>query len=315
MLTLISLMLIVFSLLRVKQGFAEDFSIIVLPDTQYYSESYPAIFETQTQWIVNNKDALNIVYVAHVGDIVNKWDQQYQWDNAESAMMLLEDQFTTSLPFGIPYGVLPGNHDQPTTLYNQYFGINRFQGRSYYGGHYPPGSNDNNFALFNASGMDFIIINLGNYPNSDVLDWADAKLKEYSDRRAIVISHYLLDLNGTFGLPGQTTYEALKDNPNLFLMLCGHRHGEARWVDVYDGNIVHTLLADYQERVDGGDGWLRILEFFPDMDAISVTTYSPNLGFFETDSDSHFELSYEMSSGNSSSTTSNNGDGGGGGFG
>ena len=98
-------------------------------------------------------------------------------------------------------------------------------------------------------------------------------------------------------------------------MLCGHRHGEARRVDVYDGNIVHTLLADYQERVDGGDGWLRILEFFPDMDAISVTTYSPNLGFFETDSDSHFELSYEMSSGNSSSTTSNNGDGGGGGFG
>ena len=57
MLTLISLMLIVLSLLGVKQGFAEDFSIIILPDTQYYSESYPAIFETQAQWIIDNKDA------------------------------------------------------------------------------------------------------------------------------------------------------------------------------------------------------------------------------------------------------------------
>lgn len=288
-------MLVVLSFLRVKQGLAQNFSIIVLPDTQYYSESYPAIYEAQTQWIVNNKDALNIVYVAHVGDIVDEWDQQYQWDNAEAAMMLLEDPLTTSLPFGIPYGVLPGNHDQPTTLYNQYFGVNRFQGRTYYGGHYPPGSNDNNYTLLSASGMDFIVINLGDYPNSGVLEWADTKLKEYSDRRAIVTSHYLLDLDGTFGLPGQTVYEALKDNPNLFLILCGHRHGEARRVDVYNGNTINTLLADYQERANGGDGWLRVLQFSPLDDIIRIETYSPTLNLYETDSDSQFELSYDMS--------------------
>ena len=33
---------------------SDDFTIIVLPDTQFYSESYQAIFTAQTQWIVGN---------------------------------------------------------------------------------------------------------------------------------------------------------------------------------------------------------------------------------------------------------------------
>jgi len=52
---------------RAAGGSAEDFTIVVLPDTQFYSESYPATFAAQTQWIVDNKDAMNIVYVAHEG--------------------------------------------------------------------------------------------------------------------------------------------------------------------------------------------------------------------------------------------------------
>jgi hypothetical protein len=143
--------------------------------------------------------------------------------------------------------------------------------------------------------MDFIVINLGDYSNSDVLDWADAKLKEHSDRRTIVTSHYLLDLDGTFGLPGQAVYEALKGNSNLFLILCGHRHGEARRLDVHNGSTVYTLLANYQERTNGGDGWLRILQFLPEKDQIRIETYSPTLNLYETDSDSQFELSYVMS--------------------
>ena len=45
----------------------QNFSIVVLPDTQFYSESYPGIFTNQTQWIVDNKDRLNIKFVIHVG--------------------------------------------------------------------------------------------------------------------------------------------------------------------------------------------------------------------------------------------------------
>jgi hypothetical protein len=73
---------------------AQDFTIVVLPDTQHYSQRYPTTFTNQTQWIVNNKDALNIVYVAHEGDIVNTASSTEQWNNAVAAMSLLENRYS-----------------------------------------------------------------------------------------------------------------------------------------------------------------------------------------------------------------------------
>ena len=278
---------------------AEDFAIIVLPDTQNYScgascGSSSAIFEAQTQWIVNNREALNIVYVAHEGDIVEHATNAVEWDRADDAMSLLEDPVTTSLPYGIPYGVLRGNHDQESTYnyYNQYFGVSRFSGRSYYGGSFNGTDNNNNYALFSASGMDFIVINLEYNPSANVRNWANALLGTYSNRRAIIVSHYIINIGnpGTFGSAGQAIYNALKGNPNLFLMLCGHMHGEGRRVDVYNGNTVNTLLADYQDYANGGNGFLRILRFSPSKNEIAVETYSPWLDQYETDSESQFVL-------------------------
>ena len=95
-----------------------NFTIIALPDTQYYAESYPAIYTNQTQWIVNHKDALNIVYVTGEGDITDVGTQDIQWQRADAAYTVLENPTTTQLPYGIPYTIPPGNHDQPTTLFN-----------------------------------------------------------------------------------------------------------------------------------------------------------------------------------------------------
>jgi hypothetical protein len=288
---------------------SEDFTLIVVPDTQYYSQSYPTIFSAQTQWIVNNRVGLNIVYVAHEGDLVQTASNTTQWDRANAAMSLLEDPVTTGLAEGIPYGVIPGNHDQPTTNYNAYFGVSRFSGRSYYGDSYDS-DNDDNYTLFSASGMNFIVINL-NYStaglSSDILDWADTLLKTYSDRRAIVVSHSILDYppSGSsiapFNAAGQAIYDALRDNPNLFLMLCGHNHAEGRRTDVYEGHTIYTLLADYQDLPSGGNGWLRIMTFSPADDEITVTTYSPTLNAYGEDTtmgdnttSAPFTLAYDM---------------------
>ena len=57
----------------------EDFTIIVIPDTQFYSSSMnggsPEIFEAQTRWIVENRDSLNVVFVTHLGDYVQNGDE------------------------------------------------------------------------------------------------------------------------------------------------------------------------------------------------------------------------------------------------
>ena len=234
-----------------------------------------------------------------------------EWQVADAAYGLLEDPTTTSLASGIPYGLTVGNHDQTpigagssalTTLYNQFFGVSNFTGRSYYGGHYGT-DNDNHYELFSAGGMDFIIIHLeyDTTPEQPVLDWADNLLTTYANRRAIVTSHYLINVGnpGSWGAQGSATYNVLSDHSNLFLMLCGHMHGEGRRQDTaVGGNVVNTLLSDYQDYSNGGDGWLRILTFSPADDTIEVETYSPTRnggsGDFQTDGDSQFTLSYDM---------------------
>lgn len=51
----------------------------------------------------------------------------------------------------------------------------------------------------------------------------------YPDRLGIGTSHYLMDTNpgNNLGSYGQDIYDALSDNPNLFMMLAGHWYGEA----------------------------------------------------------------------------------------
>ncbi len=291
-----------------------DFTIIPMPDTQHYTDnggSNAANFSAQTQWIVDNKASRNIVFVTGLGDIVENGDTtDSEWQIADSAYRLIEDPRTTLLANGIPFGLAVGNHDQSpigggssalTSKYNQYFGVSRFEGRGYYGGHYGS-DNDNNYELFSASGMDFIIIHFeyDTTPEQSVLDWADSLLTTYSDRRAILTTHYMIDTGnpGAWGAQGQAIYNALSDHANVFLMLGGHVPGEGRRQDTaVNGNVVNTLLSDYQSRANGGNGWLRIMTFSPANNTISVKTYSPVLNQFETDGDSQFTFSYDMQGG------------------
>jgi len=293
-----------------------DFTLIHLPDTQYYTAQLNggtnAMLKSQLQWIVDNRVARNIGYVVQVGDCVNTASIVAEWMRADTAYATtLEDPVQTTLPDGMPYGICVGNHDQDpngtpdgasTTLYNQYFGVARFAGRAYYGGHFAE-LNDNWFDLFTAGGYDFVSIGLeyDTSPDANVLGWADSVLKAYPTRLGIVSSHWLVNTGnpGTFSAQGTATYEALKDNPNLILMLCGHVAGEGRRSDTFEGRTVHSLLADYQSRTAGGNGWLRLLEFSPANNVVRVRTYSPWLNQYEADSDSSSQFTLAVPLGGS----------------
>jgi hypothetical protein len=178
-----------------------SFTIIALPDTQYYASSYPDIFTIQTQWIVANREALNIVYVCHEGDIVNDARSTNQWERANTSMSYLEDSVTTGFPDGIPYSIVRGNHDIGN-LFDLYFGVTRFNRRSYYGGHYSD-NNQNNYVLFDVGDSHYISISLDYNPNTDELNWTENTLQTYSDRRAIIVSHSILNNPaGDWTIPG-----------------------------------------------------------------------------------------------------------------
>ena len=293
-----------------------SFTIIPVSDTQYYVSSlrggFPAMLDTQMQWIVNNRVPLNIAFVLGLGDIVQDGDNNgnpIEWQNANHSYSMLEDPVATGLPQGIPYGLDVGNHDQgstgnggvdsSTSFYNQYFGISRFSGRSYYGGYYGS-DNNNHYELFSASGMDFLVVNLEwdeNVAHPEFITWANSILQSFPNRRAIVVTHYVCDdgFNAAFSTQGQAIYNGLKGNPNFFLMLGGHYTPPEGWrQDTSNGNRVVSIHSDYQELPNGGNGWLRIMTFSPANNSVHVQTYSPTLNQFENTSAGDFTFTYPM---------------------
>lgn len=297
-----------------------NFCIAVLPDTQNYaresSGSGDAVKEmwfAQTDWIVNNRVSQNIVYVAHLGDIVQNGDQKdgnanlTEWRNSTNAMYRLENPAKTGLPDGIPYGMAVGNHDQEpignedgtTTHFNRYFGVSHFDGRAYYGGHYGD-DNDSHYDVFGAGGLNFIVFyfEYGRY-GSGVLDWANNVLAAHPGYRTIAITHYMGSdrTPSSFSAQGSAIYNGLKANTNLFLLLGGHvagNGGEGSRTDTYLGRTIHTFISDFQGWMNGGNGFMRLIYFSPSNNTVTIKTYSPWLNQYQTDANSQMSFAYQM---------------------
>ncbi|MDQ3299946.1 MAG: metallophosphoesterase [Myxococcota bacterium] len=285
---------------------ADDFTIVVMPDTQIYTiegRNLERYFNDQTRWIREHRSEYNIVGVIHNGDLINNEPQLYQWQVADAAMKTLETP-EADLPDGMPYGIAVGNHDNKqlgltpeldTTKFNQFFGIARFASRSYYGGHYGT-KNDDSWFTFSAGGLDFVVVNLQYRldPDPAVVAWARSIFAMHPDAFGILNTHYLLTGAGAFSAQSREIYAALRDVPNVRLMTGGHISTENRRVDTYQGHTIHSMLADYQGRTDGGQGYMRIWEFSPANGTVSVRTYSPTLDKWEVDADSEFTLEVDL---------------------
>lgn len=297
------------------QSVQQSFSLIVLPDTQKYSFRFPDQFMAQTEWIKAQRDTLNIVCVVHEGDVTER-NTEEEWKVADQAMSVLDGI--------VPYCMNVGNHDlgpggpktaaqtREATGYNQYFGVDRFEKESWYGGHFGDG-NENAFYFFNAGGMDFMVLCLEFGPRDEVLAWANKIVAAHESYRTIVVTHcYTYSDNtrvgegdlwspheyGSQGNDGEEMWDKfVKHHENIFLVLSGHvlNDGLGRLTSVgTQGNDVHQILANYQMQNKGGSGWLRIMRFLPSENKIEVRTYSPTLNQYAEDEQNQFELEYGM---------------------
>ncbi|MAT15513.1 MAG: hypothetical protein CMJ46_09625 [Planctomyces sp.] len=285
---------------------AEPFSIVLLPDTQNYSEKFPDTYVQQTVWIRQNQEKENIEFVIHLGDIVQTASVEEEWMNAHRAMRLLDGI--------VPYSMVPGNHDQTkqdgqitrnTTLYNKYFGPERFSIEPWYGGNFE-GVNDNNYVFFEAGGEQFMVISLEFCARDEVLKWANKVAAAHPDHKVIMATHSYLKQGGRdtsapqgYGISGNSGEEQwqkfVSKNPNVFLVVCGHVGTSYHQTSTNEaGKPVHEVLVDYQNLANGGDGWLRVLEFVPVENKIKAKTYSPVVDSFKTEAPHQYELEFQM---------------------
>jgi calcineurin-like phosphoesterase family protein/Big-like domain-containing protein len=285
------------------------FTLMILPDTQYYTDQYGNnldMFASQIRWLLEQKDASNVVFVLHEGDCTQN-NTFTDWVNFRRYMRLLDGV--------VPYAMAVGNHDgldrpvEDTALFNQFFPVSAYQNLPTFGGVFEAGKMDNCYHLFSAGGVDWLVLIIEFGPRDVVLDWANQVVANYPQRRVILVTHthiYSDDtLHGSsathFWTPtsyGRTNNapevwdKFLKKHANISFVFNGHvlNDGTGRLVGVGDhGNKVYQMLANYQMLPNGGNGLLRVVQFFPEQDKFTVRTYSPPLRRYFTTDDQQFE--------------------------
>ena len=216
----------------------------------------------------------------------------------------------------VPFSVVPGNHDydamwpvtppkgpdgKPTVPFMLHVGgLDNFRSVFGAGGEFFRGkpwyvsSNDgggDSAQVFTAGGYRFLHIGLQFNPPDRSLRWAQRVMRRYPGLPTIISTHDYLDTQGR-RLANPIIDPAAVDpednnaedmwtkliapNDQVFLVLCGHEHGQSRRIDRNRrGNTVHQILADYQDRGQSatdaggkpghasytGDGWLRLMRF------------------------------------------------------
>ncbi|WP_425398640.1 metallophosphoesterase [Aeoliella sp.] len=290
--------------------------MIVLPDTQKYVLNGSPHFLDQTQWIAETAAERNIRFVIHVGDLVESGaSSEVQWDRATEAMDVLAAA-------DVPFSTVIGNHDYDSVVYstslrgsaNAYlsrFGPHTpyFQGKAWFGG--TSDNNLNTYCTFEAAGREILVLNLELDVPTAALEWAQGVLKTHPTMPTIISTHAYVKESG---IPNKaytrnsdnSTAERIRDElvlayPQVFMAVNGHWHSPEKDENlIVDSNAVgrdvYQMLVNYQERSNGGEGYLRILTFDEDNNQIRAETYSPTLDSFERDSDSEFTIPFNFAS-------------------
>jgi hypothetical protein len=301
-------------------------SIVILPDTQNYVKSSRDfhIFPQQTNWIKNNRDLFKIQLVMQEGDFVNNNDTEtptsgdqtgdQQWANGRQAMSVLDGH--------VPYIIAAGNHDlgftnadNRDTQLNDYFQpsqnpLNDPAQGGILKGMFQPGHLENAYyEVQGADGRDLLIFSLEFWPRQAVVNWAEqiAGLPKYRDHTAVLLTHSYMDSDedywnvtppvsglGTDGNDGIEMWnELVKLNGNFEMTFNGHIGGDGvgfKKSTGVEGNSVYQMLIDTQFETNGGNGWLRVVEFLEDGKTVRIRTYSPLLDMTRTSVAHEFQL-------------------------
>ncbi len=272
---------------RVRSAGPNAYTIAVLPDTQDYTDASlsngpPQTFCNMTQWLVDNKESHNILFVAHVGDVTQN-NQASDWEVANRALSTLDGK--------IPYSLLPGNHDQAnggsaadhSTQYLDLLFSPERQAASNpdtFGGVYDqePDRGTNNYHTFAApDGTKWLVVSLEFGPRDDVIRWAGDVIGQHLDHQVILVSHSLTNwavrhdpaggplydegAGYDYGMgrspeganDGETVYrEILAKFPNIAFTLSGHIFGDGAETNVsysQHGNPIIESLVNYQNGI------------------------------------------------------------------
>jgi len=245
------------------------FSIFWMTDTQFLSESNPALYRMTTKWIVDNWSAYNGKLVVHTGDIVETGATAVEWQNANEAMSILSKN-------NIPYSWCAGNHDDLVggetesgwmgNVWAPAFDPNTMKpkvnalGYTTWASDFHDGMNT--AVTFSANGWNFLVINVEFNGDSTAVDWVGSLLDDplYADYKVIIAPHAYMDAFGDIHDPrwGPTLsdfvngLQAVMDahSSNVFLTLNGHFATDQGYNTATPINNRNQLMFDRHDCTD-----------------------------------------------------------------
>ncbi len=275
-------------------GVDTEFSFAAYPDTQRECwTGRDTRFLGRSQWLVQNKDALDLRFATHSGDMVD-WDtpQHDQYEIASAAMRPLESA-------GIPYTVAIGNHDtaavgvggsaktpgktqievRDTSTFNSYFNPSRYTNVR---GAYEAGKVDNIYATYEAGGVKWLVLVLELWPRQGPIDWAKKVVADHPDHNVIVVTHDFVDGGGNIGQsnggygatsPQHLYNELIGQYANIRMVLSGHVGGSAARVDTGKyGNKIYSFQTTMHSETTNP---VRLFTVDTKADTIKTWVYAP----------------------------------------
>lgn len=305
----------------ISTGLAEgDYRIAVIPDIQNINRDVKgcdsALLEEYVRWIVEHKEEYNIVGYLCMGDLTQNSEIngkgvisdpgkiKGEWQRAAAAFEKLDEA-------GIPGLPMRGNHDR-SALFNEYFDVNVWSEKEYFGGVYEEDYLDVCYWYMSAGERDYLVFNLGwslgslaaeNYGglggtsnmtemgnnklksvlyHPEVAQWVNDVIDAHPDHYVIITSHNGLSWEGNLSHDsGSNVFweQVISKQDNIVMAFSGHHHNADVAYNYYqrgDGEVFPYLLMDGQatDQYEGAKGFLGIITLNDDSNEGFVNWYS-----------------------------------------
>ena len=275
------------------------FTFAVMPDTQLevIRASDRRLWD-RSVWLVENQERLNLAFVAHIGDIVDKDNPTHdQYKRARQGLRPLDAA-------GIPYTLAVGNHDtastctdavvtcsgpaavkglRDTSSFNKFFNTDDYTG---FKGQFEKGKVDNVYATYEAGGAEWLVLTLEFWPRTEVVRWANEVVSDHPDANVVVVTHHYLTSTGDLARnnagSGSHSAQYLFDNlirkhPNIKIVLSGHTGAAAQRVD--EGDDGHKIYSFLQAIHDTKSNPLRLVEVDASSKTLKTWVYAPHTDY------------------------------------
>ncbi len=254
------------------------YSFAVLGDIQTMTANHPDGLARMYDWLLENKETRKIEAVLGLGDMVDSYTVDAEYELVKAQMKRLEGI--------IPHTFVRGNHDK-AEYFNKHFTYKEYK-------HLISGARENwdmknTYTKLTIGGHKYLILCLDLSASNATLAWANDVVESNPDYNVIVTSHILMGPNGSYTdatkYGGSKTCQQIFDefvsqHENIVMFLSGHHPTDnivRKEVTGVHGNKIQQILIDPQttdKNYTDGTGLIAMFNFSEDGSFVQVEYYS-----------------------------------------